>query len=352
MTQKGIRTMKCKHFMRTRVVSTFTTCVLLVLLILPSNACAEKTMDWIRVDGNRFVNSSGETIIFRGVNIRDPHDLARDEHWSKAHFQEVKNWGANVVRLPIHPRAWRARGQQDYLKLIDQAVTWSRDLGLYLILDWHSIGNLKQEKFFHERYVTTLEETHAFWQMVSKRYAQEPVIAMYELFNEPTVHGGQLGEITWPEWKKMNEDMIQLIRKNHPQAIILVAGFNWGYDLTPIKEDPIQASGIAYVSHPYPEKRKAPWEPQWEKDWGYVANTYPVILTEIGFALPDEKGAHIPVNGDETYGQTLVDYSASKGISWVVWCFNPDWSPVMITDWNYTPSRQGAFFRKVMRGQQ
>jgi endoglucanase len=76
----------------------------------------------------------------------------------------------------------------------------------------------------------------------------------------------------------------------------------------------------------------------------------PVILTEIGFALPEEKGVHIPVHGDETYGKALVDYTAEKGISWVVWCFDPDWSPYMYTDWDYTPTRQGAFFKKVMTG--
>lgn len=142
--------------------------------------------------------------------------------------------------------------------------------------------------------------------------------------------------------------MIKIIRKEHKKSLILVAGFNWAYDLTPIKKDPIDASGIAYVSHPYPEKRKAPWEDKWEADWGFVAEKYPVILTEIGFALPDEHGAHIPVNGDETYGKALVDYSASKGVSWVVWCFDPDWSPFMYTDWDYTPTRQGTFFKKVM----
>jgi hypothetical protein len=58
---------------------------------------------------------------------------------------------------------------------------------------------------------------------------------------------------------------------------------------------------------------------------------------------------HVPVHGDETYGNAIVDYSESIGASWVVWCFDPDWSPVMFYDWDYTPSRQGEFFRKVMQ---
>jgi aryl-phospho-beta-D-glucosidase BglC (GH1 family) len=321
---------------------------MLSLFLLPAVAQSGPDMDWVRVDGNRFVNASGEPMIFQGVNIRDPHNLEEEGNWKKSHFKEAMDWGANIIRLPVHPRSWRARGEEGYLKLLDQAVEWANELGVYLIMEWHSIGNLKEEKFQHEMYVTTLEETHAFWNTVSGRYADEPAVAMYELFNEPTITGPRFGNMTWEEWKVMNEEMIDIIRANHPKSVILVAGFNWAYDLTPVGKKPVERKSIAYVSHPYPQKREAPWEPQWQKDWGFVADTYPVILTEVGFALAEEEGVHVPVKGDETYGKALVGFTAERGISWVVWCFDPDWSPYMFTDWNYTPTRQGKFFRKVM----
>jgi hypothetical protein len=196
-------------------------------------------------------------------------------------------------------------------------------------------------------YNTTVEETHHFWDVISQRYNDEPVIAMYELFNEPVAGGPRFGEMSWSEWKGMNEEMIKLIRDNDPETIILVAGFNWAYDLTPVQNKPVEGTNIAYVSHPYPQKRDMPWEPQWEEDWGFVSAKYPVILTEIGFALPDEKGVHMPVEGDELYGEKLLDFCAERGISYVVWCFDNKWSPFMYTG-NYEPTRQGAFFKKMM----
>jgi len=325
-------------------------CISLISYFVPSCSKQVSTTEWIHAEGNNFVDESGDTVIFHGVNIRDPHYLEANGNWKKAHFEEALNWGSNVIRLPIHPGAWRERGRDAYLELLDQAVDWANELGLYLILDWHSIGNLKEEKFQREIYVTTADETYDFWNVVSKRYSEEPVVAMYELYNEPTVSGDDFGEMSWAEWKKMNEEMIRIIRRNHSRSLILVAGFDWAYELMQVKNDPIMIDNIAYVSHPYPEKREAPWESKWEEDWGFVAETYPVILTEIGFALPDERGAHIPVNGDETYGNAIVDYAAAKGISWVVWCFDPDWPPHMFTDWNYSPTRQGTFFRKAMTG--
>lgn len=98
----------------------------------------------------------------------------------------------------------------------------------------------------------------------------------------------------------------------------MVAGSNWAYDLTEVAENPIAAEGIAYVSHPYPMKHEKPWEDKWTKDWDFVAEKYPLILTEIGFSGPDEKGALVPVISDESYGSAITNYCDDHGISYVV----------------------------------
>ncbi|HMG88894.1 MAG TPA: cellulase family glycosylhydrolase, partial [Chryseolinea sp.] len=169
------------------------------------------------------------------------------------------------------------------------------------------------------------------------------------LFNEPTVYNGQLGICTWSEWRAINEEMITIVRANGAKAIPLVAGFNWAYDLTPVANDPIKAEGIAYVSHPYPMKRSKPWEKQWTDDWGFVSEKYPLILTEIGFCGPDDRGAHVPVISDESYGDAITKYCSDRGISYTVWVFDPSWSPMLFTDWNFTPSRQGRYFKAALQ---
>lgn len=321
---------------------------LLCLWATLTNAQSPK-VELIKVSGNKFVDASGNTLIFRGLNISDPDKLDKDGKWAKRHFEEAKAWGANLVRIPVHPGSWRSRGPENYLKLLDQAVEWAKELNLYLIIDWHSIGNLRTELYQNPMYNTTKKETLEFWLTISRKYAKEPIVAFYEIFNEPTTINNQLGSCSWTQWKEIVTDIITVIYANNPNAIPLVAGFNWAYDLSPLNSDPLNIPGVAYVSHPYPQKRSQPWEPQWEKDWGFAAASVPVILTEIGFALPDEKGVHVPVYGDEDYGKRIVEYAKSKGISWVVWVFDPNWAPMMIKDWNYTPTRQGAFFKKVLQ---
>ncbi|MFD2574278.1 glycoside hydrolase family 5 protein [Spirosoma soli] len=303
----------------------------------------------LRVQGNKFVTADGKTIIFHGLNASDPDKLEKSGHWDKSYFEEMKRWGATLVRFPVHPTAWRSRGKEQYLQLLDKGVTWAGELGLYVVIDWHSIGNLKNEMYQSPMYETTQKETFEFWRTMSEHYKDNTTVAFFELFNEPTVMTGKLGTCSWPEWKKLMEETITIIRANGAKAIPLVAGFNWAYDLTEVAKNPINAEGIAYVSHPYPMKREKPWEDKWTADWGYVAKKYPVVLTEIGFCGPDDKGAHVPVISDESYGDAITRYCDTNGISYIVWVFDPQWAPMMFTDWNYTPTRQGRYFKKVMQ---
>jgi endoglucanase len=303
----------------------------------------------IKVRGNNFITDEDKPFIFRGLNTSDPERMAKIGHWNKAYFEEMKNWGANIARLPIHPTAWRRLGKEKYLALLDEGVNWAKELGIYIIIDWHSIGNLRTEMYQSDNYDTTQKETFDFWRTMAKHFKGNTTVAFFELFNEPTTYNGQLGTCTWAEWKKLNEEMIDIIRAHGNTAIPLVAGFNWAYDLTDIANDPLSMEGIAYVSHPYPMKRKAPWPEQWTKDWGFVKTKYPLILTEIGFCGAEEKGAHIPVISDESYGEAMTKYCDEKGISWVVWVFDPQWAPQLFSDWNFTPTRQGVYFKKALQ---
>ncbi len=302
-------------------------------------------LPFLSVEGNRFVDEDGNTVILRGVSFPDPDRLAEATQWNKRYFRTAKDWNCNVVRIPVHPQRWRERGEENYLKLLDKGIKWAGELGMYVIIDWHTIGNPITEVFFRELYNTSRAETFQFWRTIAERYAGNPVVAFYELFNEPTDYNGRLGRMSWDQYKEFIEEIIHIIYSHDDKVIPLVAGFDWAYELRHIKDNPIDIPGVAYVAHPYPQKREPPWEEKWEEDFGFAADMYPVFATEFGFMGEDELGAHIPVIGDETYGEAIIDYFNKKGISWTVWVFDPLWSPQLIRDWYFTPSRQGRFFK-------
>ena len=235
----------------------------------------------IAVRGNQLVNAQGEVIVFRGLATSDLASLHRRGQLKTEYFDAARSWKANVVRFAVHPSAWRSSGAGDYLRLLDQGVRFATERNLYVIIDWHSIGNLAREKFYRNHfgdqstYQTTKQETFAFWRAIARHYGTNTTVACFELFNEPTLDHGQLGDCSWAEWKTMMEELIAEIRANGGQAIPLVAGFNWAYDLRPVAKHPINATNLAYVSHPYPMKVSPPWEKKWTRDWGFVAEKYP-----------------------------------------------------------------------------
>lgn len=327
-----------------------------ILLFAFISISAQNKLSQISVKGNDFVTEDGKTIVFRGLDTSDPDKLADGGHWDKSYFEEMKKWGANLVRFPVHPRAWNKRGKENYLKLLDDGIKWAGELGMYVIIDWHSIGNLRTEMYQGNTttdninmYDTTQKQTFDFWRTIANKYGDNTTVAFYELFNEPTTYNGQLGTVTWEQWKEINKEMISIVRANGGKGVPLVAGFNWAYDLTPVKESPLDVEGIAYVSHPYPQKREKPWEEKWTKDWGFVKEKYPLILTELGFCGPDDRGAHRPVISDESYGDAITNYCDDKEISYMVWVFDDRWAPQLFEDWNYTPSRQGKYFKKKLQ---
>lgn len=325
----------------------------------PSRLAREQP--FIAISGKDFVTPDGARFVFRGVNIADPDKLEFQGQWSRELFEEIHRWGANTIRLPVHPVAWRKRGADWYLARIDEAALWANALGMYLVIDWHSIGNLAAQQFQHPMYVTSEVETTTFWRAVAHRYTNVPTLAVYELFNEPTddyigTGSGSLGRADWDDWRATLESLIDLVRVYDPTVIPLVAGFNWAYDLGPVADRPVRREGVAYAVHVYPQKarpesgtRQAQFE-LWQGQWGRLADRYPLFASEIGWVSEDGYGAHVPViDNDGSYGPNLVEFMEARGISWTVWNFDPDWAPTMIENWDFRPTGQGRFFRSVLQ---
>jgi len=298
----------------------------------------------ISVRGNHFTDPIGATVLFRGLAIADPDKIAGQGYWGRELFAAVKATGATIVRIPVHPVAWRARTPAGYLALLDQAVDWCTDLGLYVLIDWHSIGNLRNGMFQAPMYDTSVAETLNFWRLISLHFHGHHTVAFYELFNEPTHLRGMLGTMSWTDWRQLNEEMIGVIRASDQEAIPLVAGFDWAYDLDPIRYEPVRAEGIGYVVHPYANKRPPPWEPKWEENFAFAAEHYPVVATEFGFALkPDE------VIDDNHYANRITRFLEQHGISWVGWVFDPNWGPPLLKSFDgFALNPAGEFFKQAL----
>ena len=201
--------------MKKHLLSAVTVAILTFIL---ASACSAQE-GWVKVEGNKFIDPQGNELVFRGLCFSDPVKLVREGQWNERYFAAAAEWGANVVRFAVHPTNLNMMGWDKTFEAMDQGIAWAKKYGMYVIMDWHSIGNLKEEKYTSPMYNTTKAETFKFWSTVAQRYKDEPTVALYEIFNEPTVTAPGVGSCSWTEWKELQEEYIDRTRIYNTNAI-------------------------------------------------------------------------------------------------------------------------------------
>lgn len=298
----------------------------------------------LRVQNNQLIDEDGEKIILRGVAIEDPN-YPYSRGIREEDFKElVYNWKVNVIKIPIHPGIWQ-QAQSQVINNLDKVINLAEKYRVYIIISWNAQGNPITKKTIEASlpfplkgnpYNPDIELAKDFWSKISSRYKDKPFI-LYSIFSEPAF-------ISWSEYKIVAEDLIDVIRKENSQALILVSGTEWGYDLSLVLDNPIKRENIIYETHVYPGKGKS-YE-VWERYFGYLSNKYPVFVGEWGFQRNSEDKN---LDGTiEDFGQPFLDYLEQKQFSWTAWVWSKDWKPPMLINWNYQTTEFGEFVKEAL----
>jgi len=148
---------------------------------------------FLRVRGADLLNEQG-TFLFRGVNVTAYSDEEKESvpdvlgMVTEEDYRQIAAFGFNSVRLACWHRALAGADGIEWLRL---QVSLARQYGLYLILDMHAPpsgyqSNKYRGPFWHpEKGEPFRAQLLAFWQQVAREFRDEPVIAAYDLLNEP-----------------------------------------------------------------------------------------------------------------------------------------------------------------------
>jgi len=279
----------------------------------------------LKVEGNKIIDSNGEEIVFRGININSPGILKYEEdHDFLNDIKEIKKLGANAIRVPICPAYWQLK--ENYLSnILNPLVNLTKELNLYCCLDWHAQGNPYENKTREfgndlingfEKYDAKKEVALNALEIISKRYGKRKHI-IFEVFGVPT-------DIENNDWIEVSQKFVNKVREN-TENIIIINGTNWTSDLNWVLKNPIKSKNIVYgfcyyLKEIFQNKEKMIRE---------LRNKYPVIFPECGYT---EEGYFKGTK--ENYGQKLKNYITEDKISFFAWAYHPKRVPIILNSWN------------------
>ncbi|MFV0590261.1 MAG: cellulase family glycosylhydrolase [Draconibacterium sp.] len=184
----------------------------------------------ITVNGDHFVDDNGRHVILNGINIecksKEDQYLVKD---SPEFYVKLKSWGYNCIRFIIiwdglepEPGVYN----EDYLKEIDKRIQWAGENNMFVVLDMHQdlfsvkygdgapewatleeneehiAGEIWSDAYFMSNAVQTafdnfwgnkpasdgvgIQDHYAnLWKYIADRYADNPTVIGYDIFNEP-----------------------------------------------------------------------------------------------------------------------------------------------------------------------
>ncbi|MBZ2197321.1 glycoside hydrolase family 5 protein [Occultella gossypii] len=257
----------------------------------------------------------------------------RASFFTEADVAEIAAQGFDHVRLPINSRivmddsgAFRSDG----FALVDACIEWCRAHGLHVVLDLHGAPggqtgtNIddsprgRPELFTDPRY---RDLTVALWAELARRYSGEPVVAAYDLLNEPlpnsyaAAHAGDL--------VSLYRDLTATIRAIDPDHLIMYEGLHWASDVSIFTE--VWDANSAIQFHRY-------WAPP---DRAGIAR-YLEVRDRLGLPIYMGEGGE---NGTDWLAAAFGLYTA-HGIGWNFWTWkkidNPHSPAVVVppTGWD------------------
>ncbi len=254
----------------------------------------------LSVEGTQLVDNEGNPVQLRGVST---HGLSwYPEYVNEACFRQLKEeWGADVVRLAMYTAesgGYCTDGNQDALKeLINAGVKYATECGLYVIIDWHILSDGNPN--------TYVEQAKDFFAEMSANYGNYTNV-LYEICNEPN------GGTAWKDIKQYAEQVIEVIREQDEDGIILVGTPNWSQYVDQAAKDPIEGcENIMYTLHYYAATHTDALR---QTMVTAVEGGLPIFVSEYGICDASGNGS-IDENQANQWVDTLDEYQ----ISYVAW---------------------------------
>jgi len=326
--------------------------------------------------GNQILDSANRPVRIAGINWYGfetpeavPGGLQLQDY--RTIIQTIKRSGYNTIRIPFSnqmvetpavPTAIQFTNKSgpinadlkglNSLEILDKIIAYAGQQGLKVILDDHRSeagdGTGLSGLWFTQAYPESA--WIADWQMLAKRYANDPTVLGMDLRNE--AHNANSNGACWGcggpnDWRFASERAGNAVLAINPRLLIFVEGVDayendfywWGGNLEGVRTAPVRLkvpNQLVYSAHDYgpaesgqswftPNMSDASLNAVWTKHWAYISqeNIAPVWLGEFGVATSSSDTPTIAEAMESKWFQRLVQFlGQNPRLNWTYWALN------------------------------
>lgn len=222
--------------------------------------------------GNKIVDKDGRPFVLRGMSLFWSQWMP--QFYSAGTVKWLhRDWGCNAVRaaLAVNRGGYKHDPEAEWQK-IATVIEAAKTENIYVVIDWHS----------HEM---ELESAISFFDKLSRKYENLPNL-IYETWNEPYPRYEWATDI-----KPYHTEVIQAIRANSPDSLIVVGTPFYSQRPDEAASDPLTFGNIAYSMHFYAASHRGD-----RRDLCAAAQSeIPLLASEYGTCESSGDGAFDPL---------------------------------------------------------
>lgn len=172
-------------------------------------------------------------------------EVWRERYFNRDDVEALARDGYNSVRIAFDWKVffdpWTMAPLEAAFQLLDAAIGWCREFGLWVILDLHGAPggqngtNIDDGWGYPWLFVSPREQerTCEIWRVLAERYRKEEAVLGYDLLNEPipAVH-----RALYPLLEPLYKRIAKTIREVDTEHILILEGVNWASDITSLGE--------------------------------------------------------------------------------------------------------------------
>jgi len=265
----------------------------------------------LKVVGTQLQDQNGNPVQLKGVSSQWLNYESMTFPESKSAIQYARdNWKLSVIRAAMGVDAMGGylgtgtganADQATMLSKVNTIVQNAIDLGIYVIVDWHTSDAVTKSGG------SQATQASAFFTMIAQQYGDQPNV-IYEDYNEPT-------GVTWAQIKPYHQTVVAAIRQVDPDNLIVLGTPTYSQDVDIAAASPLTGTNLLYTLHFYACTHG---QSLINKANTAISMGLPLFVTEFG-ATP-ANGGTVPTNDVcEPETNTWFAWMAKNNISGAAW---------------------------------